>query len=45
MADLLVGRSKTGLAVLARLAETVEASLYGAPAAAGVPPGMTEGEW
>jgi len=42
MADLLVGRSKTGLAVLARLAETVEVSLYGGPAAAGVPPGTIE---
>jgi len=44
MVDLLVGRSKTGPAVLARLAETVGASLHGAPAAAEVPHGMIEGE-
>jgi hypothetical protein len=45
MADLLVGMNKTGPAVLVRLAETVGASLPGAPVAAGVPRGMIEGEW
>lgn len=43
MADLLVGRSRTGTAVLAHLAEIVGVNLPGALAAAEAPYGMTEG--
>jgi len=45
MADLLVGMNKTGLAAVARLAETVGANSPVVPAAAGVLPGTIEGEW